>query len=429
MAIQVTHINPQVTLVTEEMNHLSSTVMGFFVPVGSRYEEKDQQGITHLVEHMIFKGTKHKSAQDIAREFESLGATMDGFTSKEIGGIFFHFLADSFDKVFHLFFELIRNINITETELAKEKNVILQELLEGYENPQEHAYSLFSEIMFPDHPLSFPVIGTQATINAITTDDLIKHLGNVRTDYRLCISIAGRTSHLETVDKLQKLNLSYLNKDYLARPFPPSSNVERTIVFQSRPDLQHVHTIAGFLTIPLNDPRRYALTILNNIIGGTASSRANQRLREKEGMLHTMFTFLDLYSDVGLWCVYHTSDIKNRERSLNIAMEELAKFKKFGITREEFERSVNFSKGMLALSAEDPMSRMTRNANKFLLLGRTVSIEESISAFDNLTYDYVNSLVAMFKLEQYSGAIIGPIKKEDLGRIGAAPHIIIEKTQ
>jgi len=282
--------------------------------------------------------------------------------------------------------------------------------------------------MFPDHPLSFAIAGTPITVKSFTTDDIKNcHYSNWM-NRRLCISIAGNINHEYVADKLMKMNLKYSDIDYNAKPTPPQQNIDRKIIFQSRPDLQQVHTIAGFITVPLSDERRYALTILNNIIGGTPSSRANQRLREKEGLLHTMFTFLDLYSDIGLWCVYHTSDIKNREHSLNIAMDELSKLKKFGITKEEFERSVNFSKGMLALSAEDPMSRMTRNANKFLLLGHTISIEESISAFNSLSYDYVNSLIDMFKLEKYSGAIIGPIKMEDLGRIGVAPHKIIEKT-
>jgi len=427
MAIQTTQINNRITLVTEEMPGLQSAVMGFFIGTGSRYENKKQQGLTHLIEHMFFKGTIKKSAQDISRKVESLGATIDGFTSKEIAGMYFHYLAENFEQLFDLFFEIKQEVEIDEQELEKEKSVILQEITESYENPQEYAYQLLTEIMFPDHPLSFPVGGTPETIKSFTRDDLIQEYQLNSMNRHVCISVAGKVNHTQILDKLISANFNQLPQGQVTPPDKPPHNIERAMIFQSRPDLKQVHTLVGFLTIPLKDKRRYALTVLNNIIGGTQSSRANQVLREQEGLFSTVFTFLDLYSDIGLWCSYHISDIKNREKALMTAFGEVIKLKKGGITKEEFTRSVNYCKGMLALANEDPGSRMNRNAQNVLLVGNPVSVEESITAFDNLTFDYVNSLVEMFEMEKYSAAIVGPITKQDLGKIGVAPVKIIEK--
>ncbi len=425
--IQVSQINPRVTLITEKMEGLQSIAMGFFIAAGSRNENENEQGLTHLTEHMIFKGTKNKSAQDISRLFESLGAMIDAFTSKEVCGIYFNCLSPNLERIFNLFFEMIQEASFDEQELEKEKNVILQEITESYENPQEYLHQLFSQIMFPGHPLAFPIAGTPEILKSFTREDLVRCHQNYSLNKRLCITIAGNVNHDELLNKLLKMGFKYTNQDYLVLPTPPAQHIERALIFETRPDLKQIHTIAGFLTIPLKDERRNAITVLNNIFGGLQSSRLVQRLREQDGLVSTVFTFLDFYSDVGIFAGYHISEIKNREKSLMTAFEELRKFKQCGITKQEFERSVNYCKGMLALASEDPMSRTILNTKNFLLLNRVISIEESIAEFDNLTFNNVNSLTELFKAEEYSAAIVGPIKKEDLGKIGVAPIKVIEK--
>jgi predicted Zn-dependent peptidase len=425
--IQISKINPRVTLVTEEMPWLESATVGYFSLVGSRYENEKTQGLTHLTEHMIFKGTKTKSAKDISRITESLGATVDGFTSKEISGVYTHFMPEHFDALLNLIREMIREAIFDPTELEKEKNVILQEILETNENPQEYAYQLLHEVLFPNHPLSFPISGTPKTLKPFTAQDLIQFNQADGLNRRLCISIAGNIKHSYVLEKLSKVNFKYSNRDYWTPLTPPAQNIERSIIFKSRPDLSQAHTYAGFLTVSLNDSRRYALIVLNTILGGSPSSRLFQRLREQDGSVYTIYTFIDFYTDVGIWSLYQISDIKNRARALQAVYEELQKFKKYGITIDEFKSAVNYCKGMLALSLEDPMSRMMRNAQRFLLLGHTVSIKESMTEFDNLTLDYVNSLLELVKFEEYSGAIVGCVTRDDLGKVGVAPKNIIEK--
>ncbi len=322
MTIQKTQINPRLTLITEEMPNLHSAAIGLFVSTGSRCENKKQQGLNHLLEHMFFKGTKNKSAKDISRTVESLGATINGFTSKEISGIYFHCLVTNVKLLFDLFFEISLNLVFDEQELQKEKNVIIQEITEAYENPQEYVYQLFTEIMFPNHPLSFPIAGTAKTVSSFTKNDLIQGYQINVLNHNSCISVAGDVNHKQILDMVANANLHFSLQNKTILPKKTVHAVERVIIFERRPNLKQIHTIAGFLTIPLKDKRRYALTVLNNIIGGTESSRANQVLREQEHIHSTVFSFLDLYSDIGLWCVYHISDILNREKSLTISLEK-----------------------------------------------------------------------------------------------------------
>ncbi len=429
MSIQVTKINPRLTIVTEQMPGLKSAAIGFFSATGSRYENEKQQGLTHLLEHMFFKGTENKSAKDISRIVESNGATIDGFTSKETTGIYFHCLLANIKPLFELFMEISNNLIFNEQELQKEKKVIIEEITEANENPQEYVYQLFMEIMFPNHPLSFPIAGTAETVNSFTQNDLSQGYQTNALKHNACISVAGDVDHEQILDFVATVNFQFISHYKTILPEKPPPTIERTTIFQQRPDLKQVYTIAGFSTISLKDKRRYALTVLNNILGGTESSRSVQILREQPGLLSSAMTFVDLYSDIGLWCIYHTSDIKNRERSLQVVFDQLAILKQNGITKEEFYRSVNHCRGMLSLGAESPSSRMMHNAQNTLLLGHPIPVAEHNTEYDKLNYSDVNSLVDMFEMERYSSATTGPIKFQDLGKIGVAPMKVIEKSE
>jgi predicted Zn-dependent peptidase len=424
--IKITQINPQVTLITEEIKWVKSVSMGFFIPSGSRYETKANNGVTHLTEHMLFKSTADKTSNDIAMLIESLGATVDGFTSKETTGIYFHFLGEQFDNVFSIFLEILRRASFDSEELEKEKNVVLQEIAQARDDPRDHAYELFTQIMFPNHSLSFPIAGTPETVASITRNDLLNWYQFNRLNTRICFSIAGNIQHTQVLDKFLAMEIPYQGIDYWQVPVKPKHEVERNLIFQTRPEIKQIHTLAGFLTIPYTDNRRYGLTVLNNIIGGTQSSRLYQRLHEQDAILHYIQMFLDLYSDIGIWGGYHISNQKNRETSLRVVFEESAKLKQNGITKDEFDRSINYCKGMLTLAMENPTARMIRNGQKYLYSKTVMTLEESLVMYDRLTLDEIIGLIELFKFEDYSGVIIGPITRKDLGQIGIAPEKIIE---
>ncbi|MEO0082860.1 MAG: pitrilysin family protein [candidate division WOR-3 bacterium] len=426
--IQVIKINPFFTVVTEEMGYLSSASFGIFFAHGSRYEDKENQGICHLIEHMLFKGTKSKTAQQIAETAESLGALLDGFTSKEFCGIYCRYLADNFDKILDLIGEIISSPRFDESDLEKEKNVIEQEITETLEDPREHVFTLLYEALFPNHPLSFPVAGTVETVRAITKEQLVDYWHNRLLPSKLCVSAAGKINHGKLIERLMSnTHLKFPNKpqDYLKATIQN----ERTYILQNRQDLSQIHVAAAGLTFSYYDERRYALSVLDNILGGSMSSRFFQRLREKEGLVYTISTFYNLYSDVGLFGDYYITDARNYSKVVKFGIEEVLKLKERGITKDELQRAVNFCKGMLALELENPMSRMMRNARNCLLLDKIISIEEVMSAYDRLTVEDINNITNILDPNVYSIALIGQQVenlKDIKERIGKPIKVIIK---
>lgn len=405
-----TEINPNFTIISENMPHLSSAALGVFFAHGSRYESKKNQGISHLIEHMLFKGTKKKSAKDISIIIESAGAILDGFTSKETCGIYTRYFADNFDVIMDLLSEIVSSSKFDAGDLEKEKNVIEQEITESLEDPREHVFTLLFEILFPEHPLSYPTVGTVRTIQSITRNDLVDYYYNKILPSKVCISAAGKVNHDQVVEKFSKKKYVLYAK---APPVTqsPKIDIARVVIVQNRPDLTQIHVVAAELTFSYKDDRRYGLTVMNNILGGTMSSRLFQRLREKEGLVYTVSSIIDLYSDIGVLGAYYVTDVKNFQRVTTAGLEEAMKLKQSGITQKEFERTINFCKGMSAIGAENPMSRMIRNANNQLLLEKVIPIEESIAAYNRLTIDDINNLTAEIKPTEYSAAIIGQVSQ------------------
>jgi predicted Zn-dependent peptidase len=424
--IQTTDINPNFTVISEFMPNISSAALGVFFFHGSRYENKENQGITNMISQMLFKGTLTKTAKEISYIIESAGAVLDNFTTKETSGIYCRYHADQFDLMVDLIGELISQSTFDKQELEREKNVVEQEIAESFEDPHEHVFNLLFEVLLNDHPLSYPITGTVETIRSITRDQLNDYYHNRFLRSKVCISAAGKVNHKELVEKLalknhilQTTNPIKINK--------PSTDIERTFLIQNRPDLTQIHVTAASFTIPYSDSHRYELIILNNLLGGTMSSRLFQRIREEEGIVYTISSFVDLYSDIGIMGVYYVTDVNNYERVVKTGTEVVMKLKQDGITNEEFERAINLSKGMLAIGAENPMSRMIRNAKNKLLLGRVIPIEESIVNFDNLKIDDINKLTEEIKPDKYSIAIVGKAKQieESLAKLTRPGKVIV----
>jgi len=409
--IQITKINPNFSVVTDNIPHLASAALGVFLSHGSRYETKENQGITHMIQHMLFKGTKNKSAKDIASLTESAGAVLDGFTSRETSGIYCRYFADSFDLMMDLVGELISQSEFDINELEKEKNIIENEINASLEDPQEQVFLLLYEAMFKEHPLSFLTLGNYESVRSMTREKIVDYYHNNFLRSEVCISAAGKIDHNKLVDRL-------IASDYLLFiPKPsqlqtPPTKIERTSIVQNRPDLTQVHVCSGQFTHPYKDQRRYGLNVLDYILGGSSSSRLFHRIRELEGLVYLIDSFLELYSDVGIMGAYYVTDINNFERVSIAGLEEVIKLQQYGLTTEELERGVNFCKAMFVIGTEDPMSRMIRNARNMILLGNPISIDEAIAGYERLTMNDINMLVAELKPAEYFSSAVGQ-----------APHI------
>lgn len=424
--IQITQINPRVTLITEKIPYAKSLAMGFITAAGSRYETNSNNGLTHLTEHMLFKGSEQLTAFDIAKFFESLGVQLDAYTAKESVGVTCHFLPENFDSVVNLLFRLMREVNFNEEELAKEKQVVLQEIREINDNPQEYIHELFAQIMFPGHPLSYPIAGRPHIVSKLSSNDLINFHKYTTFSTRLCVSLAGQLEHTELLDKIMKLNFHYKNTNYWVMPTPPIKNNTKTLIYQIRSQMQQVHTIIGFYTIPYTDELRYQINLLNCIMGGALSSHLNQRLREKEGLTNYIISYLDLYCDIGLWAIYFITESRDLNKVSSIIMEELKNIKKVGITNQELQWAKNYYKGIITLASELPTTRALTNAQQYLYLKRVVSINDIFRLIDQVQINDLNERLSLLDNQNYCCATVGSILKEDLNEFKNGYEKIIE---
>jgi len=319
--------------------------------------------------------------------------------------------------------DLISQSTFDERELEREKNVIEQEIAESLEDPQEMVFNLLFKVLFNDHPIAYPITGKTEIIRSITRDQLIDYYHNHFLKSKVCISAAGKIDHNALVKKLAQN--SHLSLTVNPKPInqPPVVS-KQTFLIQNRSNLTQIHVAGASATIPYTDPRRYGLTILNNIMNW----RYFDRLREDEGLVYTISTFTDLYSDIGLIGEYFITEVDNYYAAVKAGLELAMKLKSDDITDDEFKRAVNFSKGMLAIGAENPMSRMIRNAKNQLLLGHVISVDEAIANFDQYTKNEVNRMTEEIRPDQHSTAIIGNAKKveEIMQRLSRPGKIIIQ---
>ncbi len=423
--IQITKINPNFSVITENMPHLSSAALGVFFSHGSRYETLENNGITHLIQHMLFKGTANKSTKDIAYQIEGAGAIVDGFSGKETSGIYCRSLINNLDEMIDLISELIFSPLFDENSLEKEKSIIIQEIDESQENPQEYVFSLLFQAVFPNHPLSYLETGTPDSIMSISREQLINYYRNRFLPSKVCLSVAGNINHDKLIDKIKNKGFQALAANPTV-PESPDPNTERITIIKTRKDLTQLHATAASPTISYRDELRYGMVLLNTIWGGTMNSRLFHRVREQEGLVYSIFSFVDFFSDIGLFGAYFVSDAKNQEKIFKCGYEETMKLKNAGITKDEFENALNYCKSQLVLGTEDSTSRMIRNAKNNLLLDKVIPVEETIAYYNRLTLVGMNDLTGKLPLE-YSVANIGPVDQSGYLKKRGGPQKIIIK--
>jgi predicted Zn-dependent peptidase len=423
--IQETKINPNFTVVTEYVPHFASAALGLFFAHGSRYETSKNNGITHLIQRTLFKGTAKKSTNEIAFQIEGAGAIVDGFSGKETSGIYCRSLINNLDEMIDLISEITFSPLFDEKSLEKEKSLIIQEIDESQDDPQEYVFSLLFQAVFPNHPLSYLETGTPASIKSISREQLNNYYHKKLLPSKVCLSVAGNINHDRIIDKIKNKGFQALAANPTV-PESPVPNTERISIYKARKDLTQIHAAAATPTISYQDEQRYGLVILNTIWGGTMNSRLFHRIREQEALVYSIFLFIEFFSDTGLFGAYFVSDTTNNEKIFQCGYDETMKLKNNGVTKEEFEDALNYCKNQLVLGSENLPSRMIRNAKNNLLLDKVIPIEESIAHYDQLTLASVNGLTENLPLE-YSGATIGPTDQSDFLKHSSGPQKIIIK--
>lgn len=419
MAVRKEVLSNNLTIVTESIDHVRSVAIGIWVKNGSRQEPAEKNGISHFIEHMLFKGTRKRSTEDIAKAIDSIGGQMDAFTTREYVGFYIKVLDDHLATALELLSDIVLNPTFPEDELEKERNVIFEEISMTEDTPQDLVYEIFTEKFWNSHPLGRPISGTKASVQSITRDDLFDYFRRRYTAENMLVSIAGHIRH-EQVAELVGRYFGQLEKrgdewnDHPPVPLPH-------FIQRSKNELEQIHICLGTVSPSLTSERRYAVSALSNILGGGLSSRLFQNIREKRGLVYTISSGLSLYRDAGCLIVYAGTGTQTAPLVLDLTIEELRKLRDSGVTEEELQRSKDNMKGALVLGLESTSSRMSNIAQQEMYFGRYISLDEMIQKIDSITTLDIKSVADEILDDKYlSLTILGNLDgiKINKGTIG-----------
>jgi predicted Zn-dependent peptidase len=403
-----------IRIVTEAMPHVRSVAVGIWVETGSRVEPDERGGVSHLIEHLVFKGTDTRSAEQIAGAIDSVGGQMDAFTAKEHTCFYVSVLDDHLPLGADLLSDILMHPLFAAPDIEKEKAVVFQEIKMVEDTADDLVHDLFAERVWPDHPLGRPILGRWDVVKGFERDLILRHFEQEYAPERIVIAAAGHLEHAKVVDLFAERFASFKR---VAAPRESTAPMLAPGVHMVQKPLEQVQLVAGFPGMSETAPERYALYLLNDVIGGSMSSRLFQEIRERQALAYSVHSGLQSYHDTGLFYVYAGTDAANFAKVVKVLMKELRTLKKDGITAAELTRAKEHLKGSLMLSLESTSSRMNRVARQELRFGAFFSLDEMLQAIDRVAAADVEALISrILDEEQLALLALGPIDRRNLPR-------------
>jgi len=350
------------TIITEEMQHIRSVSIGVWIKTGSRDEDPHWNGISHFIEHMVFKGTKHRSAEDIARQVDSIGGNMDAFTAKECVCFNMKVLDEHVPIALDVLGDLVLHPNFDTNDITRERGVILEEIKMDEDNPDYLVHEIFTQNFWKDHPLGKPILGTKDTVKRLDRDPVLDFYGQRFSPGNLIICAAGNLKHAEFVELVAK---HFAEMKPVKNGFHSSqpTTVSR-IIMRNKKALEQVQICVGVPSHPIAHTRRHASYILNTLLGGGMSSRLFQNIRERQGLAYAIYSDLSPYRDTGCLSVYAGTSRESATKVVESIVTEFRKLKTETVPDEELRRAKDQLKGSLMLSLESSTARMSNLARQ-----------------------------------------------------------------
>jgi predicted Zn-dependent peptidase len=394
-----------IRLVTEWIPHVRSVAVGVWVDTGSRHEPADRGGISHFIEHLVFKGTESRSAEDIARAVDSVGGQMDAFTTKEHTCFYVTVLDEHLPLAADLLADILLHPRFDAGDIEREKGVVLQEFGMVEDTPDDVIHDLFAERIWPQHPLGRPILGDRKIVQGFERGTLLDYF---RTEYcpeRITIAAAGHVRHEQLVDLLGNRFLDFRQFRMPRAADPPDLATSLDLI--ERP-LEQVHFVLGGRGLEQDSPERYALFLLNTIFGGSMSSRLFQRVREREGLVYSIHSGNAAFRDGGHFYVYAGTEPAHFRRVVELTLREFRSLRESGVTADELRRAKDHLKGSLMLSLESTGSRMTRIAKQELYFQRPFTFDEILADIERVTVQELKALGERLLDGQLSLVALGP---------------------
>lgn len=403
-------------MVTESMDSVRSLSIGVWIDVGSRDETVDQAGASHFIEHMVFKGTKKRSALEIAASLESVGGALNAFTGREHTCYFARALDEHVDIALDVLSDLIRNPLFNRRDLEKERQVIISEIKETEDSPGDLVHDLLMEVIWKENPLGRPIIGTTKSVLGLSRSQLVGFMRKNYTLPRMVIAASGNLKHQLLVSKIQrKFGFRSDGTGGTRTQAPPRPQENQRVVPKKT---AQTHITLGVPAFPYKDQRRYSALVLSNILGGGMSSRLFQRIREKLGLVYSVYSFFDFFEDTSVLGVYLGTNRENAPRVIAEVLKEIKKLKSNTIDPEELSNAKYQLKGNLLLSMESTFNRMNRLARYELFLGDNVDLDHTIKAINKIkSKDVVEVAEELFSPGRLSAVALGPLDRSALDGI------------
>jgi len=375
-----------IKILTETIPYVKSFSLGFWFDVGSRDETPENNGITHFIEHMLFKGTKNRSAKKISDDVESYGGWLNAFTSKEHTCYYGRGLAKHINRTFDVLADMVQNPAFKESDIKKEAGVVIDELNDIEDNPEELIFDKFEELIYNGNPLGLPVIGTEENLKRFSSLDLFNFINQRYGNNNLTIAASGDVTHEHIVKLTRDLLTKDLGNKITERLHTNSKKASNISVDK---EIQQIHAIIGKSTVGYNNKKRALINVISHILGEGSSSRLFQLVREKNGICYQINTFLNSFLDTSSFGVYFSTNDKYFERSLNLVLGEFRNIKEKKVSLKELNRAKEYLKGNIILSLESTTNRMFRMAQTEIYYNRIKPVEETIKEIDEVTAEDV----------------------------------------
>lgn len=400
-----------VKLIAQEMTGFRSVSMAVWIQAGSVYEIGAESGISHFIEHMVFKGTESRSASDIAAEMDAVGGSINAYTAKECTCFYAKVLGENIDLAADMLSDIACRPSLDPADIEREKGVVCEEILMLEDDPEDLAHETLSAVIYGDSPLARPILGTQDTVRAFTREDILSYMDKRYIPQNMVVSCAGNFKMEELRAAVNKRFDRWGRGDSYV---PPKNQLIKEKRFRAvEKDIEQVHICLGFPGFPGDTEEQFALLVLNNALGGSMSSRLFQKIREEHGMAYSVYSYPTSYSDTGYFTLYAGTGEKQAAKVVELMLREIDSVKKDGITKEEFARSKQQLKGNYLLGLESTASRSS-SLGRGELRGRIYTDEELIRRIEGVTMESVQDIIPrVLDTERMAGAFVGRVNKRE----------------
>ncbi len=402
-AIRVTRLPSGLTVVTERMDRVETVSFGAYVATGTRNETEAENGVSHFLEHMAFKGTARRSAAQIAEEIEAVGGHINAYTAREQTAYYVKVLKEDTALGADIIGDILTHSTFERDELERERGVILQEIGQANDTPDDIIFDHFQETAYPSQPMGRPVLGTEAIIRALPREALVGYMGRHYTTANTVIAAAGNLHHEQVLDLVQR-HFADLPSQSIPQPEP---GVYTGGEFRESRDLDQVHIVLGFPSVSYADPEFYPTMLLSTLLGGGMSSRLFQEVREKRGLVYSVYSFTAPAMDGGLFGIYAGTGESEAAELMPVTLEELRRVQ-HDVTEAELARARAQVKASLLMSLESTGSRCEQIARQIQVFGRVIPTAETVARLNAVTIDSVQSAAARLFRATPTLAALGP---------------------